>query len=123
MNTDHVVEGLSRDISLGLQIGETQLWSALEAITISGTEEPDDPAATPKAVTVRISTSISIIIFLEVNYILNLLVFSLLSPFSNSTYLADSFVFIRPHWKTTMVKSRLGMPPCTKWMLQFPLVG
>ena len=61
------MDGLSRDISLGLQIGETQLWSALEAITISGTEEPDDPAALPKAVTVRISTS-NITYFLDVNY-------------------------------------------------------
>ena len=52
MNTDHVIDELARDISIGLQIGETQLWSALESITISGVEEVPDPGDSPTAVTV-----------------------------------------------------------------------
>ena len=52
MNTDHVIDKLARDISIGLQIGETQLWSALESITISGVEEVPDPGDSPTAVTV-----------------------------------------------------------------------
>ena len=52
MNTDHVIDKLARDISIGLQIGETQLWSALETITISGIEEVPDPGDSPTAVTV-----------------------------------------------------------------------
>ena len=58
MNTDHVIDKLARDISIGLQIGETQLWSALETITISGIEEVPDPGDSPTAVTVSTYYSI-----------------------------------------------------------------
>ena len=54
MNTDHIPdESLAREIALGLQIGETQLWSALENITITGVEEVADPGASPSDVKVK----------------------------------------------------------------------
>ena len=54
MNTDHIPdESLAREIALGLQIGETQLWSALENITITGVEEVADPVASPSDVKVK----------------------------------------------------------------------
>lgn len=53
LNSEHVVDGLTRDIALTLQVGDKQLWSAIETVTIEGTKEVDDPGTAPESVVVN----------------------------------------------------------------------
>ena len=42
VNTEKMVDGSQRDLSFGLEIGDSKLWSALHTFTIEGEETPQD---------------------------------------------------------------------------------
>ena len=42
VNTEKMVDGSERDLSFGLEIGDSKLWSALHTFTIEGEETPTD---------------------------------------------------------------------------------
>lgn len=51
------MEGLTRDLSLGIMVGDRTLWAAVDTITISGVEEIPEEPATPTTVTAELLTS------------------------------------------------------------------
>ncbi len=51
MNSETVADGISRDLSFGLYIGNSKLWTALHTVAITGTAVPET-GNSPSAVTV-----------------------------------------------------------------------
>ncbi len=47
MNSQTVMEGINRDISFGLYVGDSKLWTAIHTINIVGSAEPDPEKGNP----------------------------------------------------------------------------
>ena len=45
LNSEFVVDGLEREITLALEVGDIRLWTALEKVKISGETTPGEGTA------------------------------------------------------------------------------